>query len=50
MTDAKPAPTPLDSKLKLETTSEPLRSINYYHILLADSFILLLHDLISPTQ
>jgi len=30
MTDAKPAPTPLDSKLKLETTSEPLRSINYY--------------------
>jgi hypothetical protein len=30
MTDAKHAPTPLDSKLKVETTSEPLQSINYY--------------------
>ena len=30
MIDAKPAPTPLDSKLKLNTTSEPLGSINYY--------------------
>jgi hypothetical protein len=30
MIDAKHAPTPLDSKLKVETTSEPLRSINYY--------------------
>jgi hypothetical protein len=30
MMDAKPDPTPLDSKLKLETTNEPLRSINHY--------------------
>jgi hypothetical protein len=30
MIDVKPAPTPLDSKLKLNTTSEPLGSINYY--------------------
>jgi len=30
MIDAKPAPIPLDSKLKLKTTSEPLGSINYY--------------------
>jgi len=30
MIDAKPAPTPLDSKLKLKTTSEPLGSVNYY--------------------
>jgi hypothetical protein len=30
MMDAKPAPTPLDSKLKLDTTSEPLQSITYY--------------------
>jgi hypothetical protein len=30
MIDVKPAPTPLDSKLKLKTTSEPLGSVNYY--------------------
>ena len=30
MMDAKPAPTPLDSKLKLDTTSEPLQSLQYY--------------------
>jgi hypothetical protein len=30
MIDAKPAPTTLDSKLKLNTSSEPLGSINYY--------------------
>ena len=30
MTDAEPALTLFYSKLKLETTSEPLRYINYY--------------------
>jgi hypothetical protein len=30
MMDAKSAPTPLDSKLKLETTSEPFGFINHY--------------------
>jgi hypothetical protein len=30
MIDAKTAPTPLDSKLKLKTTSEALGSVNYY--------------------
>jgi hypothetical protein len=30
MMDVKPAPSLLDSKLKPETTSEPLWSINYY--------------------
>jgi len=30
MIDAKTAPTPLDNKLKLKTTSEALGSVNYY--------------------
>jgi hypothetical protein len=30
MMDVKPAPSSLDSKLKLETTSEPLWFINYH--------------------
>jgi len=30
MMDAKLAPTPLDSKLKLETIIEPIQSINHY--------------------
>jgi len=33
MIDAKTAPTPLDSKLKLKTTSEALGSVNYYQYL-----------------
>jgi hypothetical protein len=34
MMDTKPTPTLLDSKLKLEITSEPLWSINYYQHLI----------------
>jgi len=35
MIDAKHVPIPLDSKLKLKTTSEALGSVNYYQHLLA---------------